>query len=464
MKSTYYLLAILLLISSCGQGTTKTALKENTRIEEENTFSKAKAAAGVLFLSARQLFRMNAKKSETIKTDKGSRVTIPNDAFVYEATGEPVSGEVTVEFIEYETTGEIISSGIPMTYKDESGNIEQFESAGMFEISATQENQELALADGKTIKVELATDVDGNFNFYELDDSRKDWTLKDTDCFPEKNKYIDEQEKELERIASTQPVAPKKPVSYTKGDKLFDVKLYRSNDEVFEKLNGVMWKFSGSDPKNDPSLTKSFNEIYRLVYLEPSDTTILEYNLHFESLTDTVDIQAVPVFKGALMDKENDRIAAIFTEINKAIAAQALIRAELARERKLLRLFNVENLAVYNYDRQFKDPNSIGLIPDFVLADGKSSDAMNIFLIPTEKRVVVKYTPETKELFRINPKEKNKIVAISADNTIYYLSNKDIREMQLRKKAEGSKVEFVLKIHSEPIDKPEELDELLAKL
>jgi hypothetical protein len=464
MKSTYYLLAILILISSCGRGTTKTAVKENNRLDEENTIGRVTGAAGAIFLSARQLFRMKANKSETIKTDKGSRVTIPKEAFIYEKTGQPVSGEVLVEFIEYETNGEIISSGIPMTYKDENGNIEQFESAGMFEISATQKDQKLALAEGKTIKVELATDVDGNFNFYELDEGRTDWTLKDTDCFPEKNKYIDEQEKELERIKDALPPTPKKPVSYTKGDKLFDVKLYRSNDPVFQQLNGVMWKFSGSDPKNDPSLTKSFNEIYRLVYLEPSDTSILEYNLHFESLTDTVDIQAVPVFKGALMDKEYDRIAAIFGEINKAIAAQAGIRGQLAREKKLLRIFNVENLAVYNYDRQFKDPNSIGLIPEFVLADGKSSEAMNIFLIPTEKRVVMKYTPDYKDMFRINPKEKNKIIAISADNTIYYLSNKDIREMQLRKKAEGSTVEFVLNIYPEPIDKPEELDELLAKL
>ena len=263
---------------------------------------------------------MNSNKSKTIKTDKGSRVTIPEEAFVNEATGEPISGEVDIEFIEYETNGEIISSGIPMTYKNEGGNIEQFESAGMFEISATQKDQKLALAEGKTIKVELATDVDGNFNFYELDEDRTDWTLKDTDCYPVKNKYIDEQEKELERIVNAQPATPKKPVSYKKGDKLFDVKLYDSRDPVFKKLNGVMWKFSGSDPKNNPALTKSFNEIYRLVYLEPSDTSILEYNLHFESLTDTIDIQAVPVFKGALMDKENDRIAAIFGEINLAIA------------------------------------------------------------------------------------------------------------------------------------------------
>ena len=143
---------------------------------------------------------------------------------------------------------------------------------------------------------------------------------------------------------------------------------------------------------------------------------------------------------------------------------QAAIRNELAREKKLLRIFNVEKLAVYNYDRQFKDPNSIGLLPDFVLADGKPSDALNIFLIPTEKRVVVKYTPGTKELFRINPKEKNKIVAISADNTVYCLSNKDIKKMQLRKKAEGSKVQFKLKVYSSPVSKPEELDELLVQL
>ena len=81
----------------------------------------------------------------------------------------------------------------------------------------------------------------------------------------------------------------------------------------------------------------------------------------------------------------------------------------MAREKKLLRIFNVDKLDVYNYDRQFKDPKTIGFLPEIVLADGNSSDDMNFFLIPTEKRVVIKYTPYSRKDFRINPSEKKGI-------------------------------------------------------
>ena len=464
MRSTTILLALLLIISSCGQGTTNTAIKEDrTTLEEENTLNKAKAAAGALFLSARQLFRMNSNKTKVVKTDKGSRVTIPKDSFIYKESREPVTGEVDIEFIEYSTIGEIIASGIPMVYTGADSIPQQFESAGMFEISASKDDKELALAEGKTIKVELATDVDGNFNFYELDDERKNWELKDTDCYPVPNKYKVEQEVELEEAIEAQPAAPKTVISYKKGDRLFDVKLHNQHDPMFKTLNGVMWKYTGSDPKKDPTLDPKFRDAYELVNLEPIDTSVLQFRLSFSNDIEKIQVIAAPVFKGRLLDRENARISGIFEEIAKYVAQQKALELALEQESKLLRVFNISKLAVYNYDRQYKDPRTIGLNADFVLADGESTESMNIYLIPTEKRVVVKYTPYTKERFRINLDERNKLIAISENSTVYFLSIKDVASA-IKGKVEGGSVRFTLKTHPDSVTKPEDLDKLLGQL
>ena len=87
-----------------------------------------------------------------------------------------------------------------------------------------------------------------------------------------------------------------------------------------------------------------------------------------------------------------------------------------------------------------------------------------IYLIPAEKRVTIKYTPETFDLFAINPRENNKIIAITPDNTIYALSNSDIQAMKLAGKKSGDKVRFELKKYQLPAKEAGHIDEVIAGL
>ena len=465
MKSIFSIVLVsIFLLVSCGENSMNES-SSNGRDTDPNTVSQIKTAVSASWAALGQTFKLLGKKGKTLKTDKGSRVHIPDNAFVIEETGEPAEGEVIVEFIEYSTKGEIIASEIPMVYSNPNGEKEQFESAGMFEISAKQGDKELILAEGKEIEVELATDVDGNFNFYQLDDDRKDWELKDTDCYPVKNKYKTEQEEELRAVESAQPPAPKKPVSYKKGDKLFDVKIYNYYEVDLARLNGILWKYTGNDPKENPALKKAFGENYKLVYLEPTEDDILEYNLHFESKNDTMDVKAVPVFQGKLLDKENERVAEMLADLQESLALQKKLRDQLKREKNLLRVFKVNELAVYNCDIQYLDPRAIPFMASFKLEDGGTLDEYtHMYLLPTEKRVVMYFDHTGYKNFRINPREKNRMVAVTADNTIYYISDKEIRNMRLARREKGTNVEFILKKYKENVNKAEELDELIVSL
>jgi len=276
---------------------------------------------------------------------------------------------------------------------------------------------------------------------------------------------LEEQEEALEEAVASQPVQPKRPVPYKKGDKLFDVKMLHYHNSNLEALNGILWKYSGDDQSKNPANNqKEFNSKYKLVYMAPTDAEFLEYELTFESEKDTVELRAVPIFKGKILDRENKRFAKVLKQIQESMERQRKIRNQLKREKKLLRVFKIDELDVYNYDRQFKDPKAIPMFASFEFSGASETEGIMVYLIPSEKRAVVRYTPGTFDRFRLNPLENNKLIAILPDNTIYALSNNDIRKMRLSEKNSGEKVNFILKKYNQPAKRAEELDEVIAGL
>jgi len=65
-----------------------------------------------------------------------------------------------------------------MTY-DSGGVVNQFQSAGMFELYASQNNKELNLKPGKTIDMKfVSTDTSNTYNFYQYSEKDSNWVYK----------------------------------------------------------------------------------------------------------------------------------------------------------------------------------------------------------------------------------------------------------------------------------------------
>jgi hypothetical protein len=106
----------------------------------------------------------------------GTKITVPPTAFV-DANGKTVTGNVELTYREFRDPADIIVSGIPMKY-DSGGVVGDFKSAGMFEMYASQNNQEVFVAPGKNIELQFAvTDTAPEYNFYRLDES-KGWVYE----------------------------------------------------------------------------------------------------------------------------------------------------------------------------------------------------------------------------------------------------------------------------------------------
>src|ERR1051325_5912141 len=121
-------------------------------------------------------YSVNANVGGDFTYDSGTRIHIPPFAFT-DADGKTVTGEIVVDYREFRDQADILASGIPMTY-DSGGVMNNFESAGMFEINASQNGKEVFLRKDKKIQMEFAsTDDRTSFNLYAFNDKKDNWDM-----------------------------------------------------------------------------------------------------------------------------------------------------------------------------------------------------------------------------------------------------------------------------------------------
>lgn len=119
-------------------------------------------------------YRANQESDQVFRTLAGSRITIEANSLV-NARGESISGDYDLYFREFTDLGSLFFSGIPMTY-DSGGNLNYFETGGMFEIYALQDSNPLQVRPGKEIRVELASlSREKGFNLYQYNDTSGHW-------------------------------------------------------------------------------------------------------------------------------------------------------------------------------------------------------------------------------------------------------------------------------------------------
>ncbi len=115
------------------------------------------------------VYTYNGMTGGNIEYGSGTTINIPANAFE-DANGAPVAGKIDITYREFRDPVDIVLSGIPMTY-DTGGVVENFESAGMFEINASQNGNEVYLREGVKIDMNFAVvDTASTFNFYRLDE------------------------------------------------------------------------------------------------------------------------------------------------------------------------------------------------------------------------------------------------------------------------------------------------------
>lgn len=176
--------ALTLIISSCSEKVAKLPTSNNAPIEgfqpEYAVYQK-----------------VNVELGDTLRYKTGTTILIPPGALL-NAKGEAVKGEVQLKYREFHDAIDIVLAGAKMQY-DTGGVITTLQTAGMFDINATQNGEQLFINPEKNINVRMASYEQGNqYNFYFFDEKTQNWSYQGTDTAEvnqEKFKLIEEIEK-----------------------------------------------------------------------------------------------------------------------------------------------------------------------------------------------------------------------------------------------------------------------------
>jgi hypothetical protein len=216
-----------------------------------------------VYVVKNQTTMVNANTGEVISTNRKSRIEIPARAFV-DAKGKVVEGKVKVDYREYHDFHDIFLSGIPMHY--ENGMLE---SAGMIEINASQNGEQVYVNPENKIRVMLTSAYKSpDYNLYYLDQKEKKWKVKGKDevvladaekVKTKKAPSVDSTEQKFTfsprlysiRIVCVSDMRDRKKnfLSKKKSPDIFDFRFGKTNRMLPElkEFYGLTWRYKGDD-------------------------------------------------------------------------------------------------------------------------------------------------------------------------------------------------------------------------
>ena len=455
MKTTNIITVFIIAFIYCSCSTDPTKILDGKTMNIKNLIVEKP------FKNIEKLFQDFIYQGEAVDFNLlgGSVIKFPENAFTEE-------GEITIKIREFFTPGEILSSGIPMKY-DSAGVTSNFQSAGMIEVRMLQNGRELTLKENKEALITMTSHKKAtNYNLYQLDEKDGNW---DFNCRQKvikkpKDRYrIEKLQNEIDQLSP-----PTKPLVKLEKRKIFDLNYKFENHTELKELSNLLWQYSGDNPEKDiTNNNKLLQKKWLKVAIYPTKTEFV----YFLKLTDKDTIFQTtirPVLRGELLTKSNDEYAAKLSNFNSEIKDRILEKNRLERENKFLRSFALKGSGIYNYDRQFKEGNTLPLIAEFkfdIPVNFNKSD-IKIFLITGDNDVVIKYPKENWIDFRFNPNYNNKLIAILPGNKIAQFGTKDFNKIKVSSLDENKAkpYTFTLKVENKVIKKVEQLDEVIASI
>jgi len=292
------------------------------------------------------VFTIDPSIAQELITEKGSKISIPKNAFV-DKNGKPVKGKVDIVFEEFHHASDIILSGIPMNITTDEGEQASFESAGMFRLEGSQDGNEIMLANNKTLEVELASFKTGDdFNFYEFDEEEGSWVEKAQAV----KEVVNETRVKALKELSPDPAQPVEIKKAETDDFVFDISVDQQNNPEFAHLEDVMWRLTESTEED-----LAFNETIRSPKLECIDQSQSIFRLTGTSSSGTrINTKVQPVLFGRNWKRAQASFRAKLDNYKEAVEERRKERAKINAMAETSRNFSVSGFGVYNFDKLYK--------------------------------------------------------------------------------------------------------------
>ena len=247
----------------------------------------------------RTSYLINPQIDNIVTYPSGTKIFIPANAFV-DKNGDSIKSSVTLNYREFRDPVDFLVSGIPMKY-DTGGVVTNFESAGMFELTASANATEIKLAPDKKIDMNFAsTSKDSTYNFYAFNDNTGNWEYLNKPAtvtsqtaikikqptqayykfkyFSQANARFFDSTSFAKRFTDTSYVYTARKVSWTGYKKIF----YRHQNKKREKSMYSLVKIS------NVKKTKEGTVVFKVDYIYKSHPEMQEFNNLYFALNENM--------------------------------------------------------------------------------------------------------------------------------------------------------------------------------
>lgn len=423
-----------------------------------------------------KIYKVIAEKGATLDFKTGSKMMIPKNAFVDE-NGKLLKGEVELRYREFHDAVDFFVSGIPMTY-DSAGQRYHFESAGMLEMLAYQNDKPVNVAPEKSINIELASNQNGTeYNLYKLDTVRNNWSCLGKDKIKkeanlsaknesfkdspdvvqqaaeyktiETKKTVVQKEKEV-KIASLPKVSaePKKPEEAKKDKHTFNIDVNPKEYPELAVYKGVLFEV-GTENKNFTS--SMYDVTWEEAIIKDGTKKGENYLLSLKNETKKYDIVVYPVFEGKNYEKAMSDFQGKFTKYNVALEKRKVDEAKIEAEyqskiialkkeqeelelkwkqieenqfklmntdEKVKRMFALNSFGVYNCDKPSLYPKGVSCLANLTNEKDNRLMCYDVFLVDRAKNGLFSYTKNPIVQFSFDPQSTNLLWTV--DNGVLY--------------------------------------------
>jgi len=401
---------------------------------------------------------IDAEKKNTIFHGKGTRITIPALALI-DSNGNNVYGDIELHVREFSSPDEFFVADIPMNY-DSVGMSYTFESAGMIELKAMQNNNPVFVSDNKLITVDLVSDNDDtDFNVYKFDSEAKKWVYKGKDkVMKDKKKTTkpkeiitvqdpqvflskkDDVEDEIKQIKKQEPLKPVKAkadkhhfsIEVSK-DEFPEIAVYENTtfevDESFNAYNpdnaNIVWhdvKLTETDVRFTYIVTFTyFDKIaeYKVTPVFYGDDLkkaekvyagkLEEYKNKLNAKND--EIKRLEKMRDSLEKVQEQRQVLLNLQQKQSLERQKGIVSTYKKDNMIYRSFTIDGFGIWNCDKVLQNTSSV--LVNIILDLPDSVDIFTSFNIVNDKRNALYnyWTSSGSKVMNVRFERKSKNVA-----------------------------------------------------
>lgn len=460
------LIAFSFLLQNCGSENSTT---ENSAIKTEAstegisfTLEKQEIVPPLNSVNVPfQNFNLTTSNAQTLNLDNGTSIEIPANAFV-DAKGNPINSTVKISYREFHTAADILASGIPMK-ASHNGVDGDMQTAGMFEINASTNDQEVFVAEGKSIGVNMASNVDGeNYDFWKLNQESATWeNLGGSTAQPN----IKKQEAQKEIANLTKIKAPTPPAKFDKTKPVLNFDLNLDNYPELKSMKNIFWQFTGNgeNPINNPWI---FKEKWNSANIKKG-TRGNEYLMVLKSDQKNFSTTVCPSQKGKEFDEALSNYETALREYKSTSTTKEERMKFMQRQTDFVRSFQIQNMGIYNCDALIGIPDALAFQAKFDFGSDvpAAHNKVNVYLITNDARSVIAYPFSRRKNFVLDPNMDNQLIAILPNNKYATFSQKDFdTNLEEMENSNGKVFTFKMNVEMEPIESVEDLNKAMAAL